>query len=212
MKPSQNRRVARWRNVLPRENVRGVGGYSRFVMLMRWSLPAAAAVLAILILIWPSFKADLVDLPSAAIGPREMLNPRYSGSSAHGEPFTVRAARAVQPGADMDVIDLLTLNAEMKGAEGVWTRLSADKGHYDRKKNTLDLTGAVHVTNHQGYDVITDVAHVFLKEGRAVGDKPVVGKGPMGKINALGFRVEDNGRTIIFTGRPKLDLEGKKKP
>ena len=43
-------------------------------------------------------------------------------------------------------------------------------------------------------------------KNRAWGDKPVIAHGPKGTIEASGFRVEDKGQTIIFTGKAKVLL------
>jgi len=187
-----------------------VARYTCFVLLMRRVLPISAVLLALAILIWPSFTPEIKKAPANENSALEMLNPRYSGTDAKGSPFTVVATKAVQPSTTVDIIDLVDLVAELKGQDGSWSRLSATNGHYDKAKNYLELSGHVRVQNQQGYDMTTEFAYADLKEGRAWGEKPVAGSGPMGKINANGFQLQDGGKTIIFTGRPDLTLEGQK--
>lgn len=186
-----------------------VARYTGFVVLMRRVLPVTAVLLALAILIWPSFQPEILSAPTTGNSALEMLNPRYTGTDAKGNPFRVVATKAVQPSTTVDIIDLIDLVAEVKGADGSWSRLSAALGHYDRGKNYLELSGSVRVQNQQGYDMTTEFAYADLAEGRAWGEKPVAGTGPMGKINANGFKLEDGGKTIIFTGRPDMILEDK---
>ena len=203
--------AAKWQRGGPqREAVAGVSRYSRFVGLMRWLLPAVAVALALMILAWPTLMDDLRDLPPAQVGRTEMLNPRYTGRNDSGYPFVMTATKAQQASESADIINLVGVDAKAEGAEGRWTRLKADTGVYNRVLNTVALSGNVNLTNREGYDIVSPSALLLLKEGRAEGNEVVTGKGPLGKINAKGFRVEDEGKTVVFIGRSRLDLKDKK--
>jgi lipopolysaccharide export system protein LptC len=47
---------------------------------------------------------------------------------------------------------------------------------------------------------------VNLKDKSAWGDKPVYAKGPKATVQSQGFKVVDNGQTVIFTGKAKVVL------
>lgn len=183
--------------------------YSRFVGLMRWALPAAVVVLLIMLFGWPSLTADLRDLPPTTMGQREMTNLRYSSQNAKGEPMVVTAARAVQVGEVADSIDLETVTARLDRQGGGWVTITSQTGRYEQKANHVILTGQVHLKDDEGYDVVTEKAEINLAEpAQAFGDQPVTGTGPKGRINANGFRITDEGKTVMFTGRATLNVPG----
>lgn len=183
--------------------------YSRFVGLMRWALPAAAAVLLVLLFGWPSFTADFRELPATTMGQREMTNLQYSSRNAKGEPMVVKAARALQVGEVVDNIDLEAVSARLDRTGGGWVTLEAKTGRYEQKANRVILTGQVHLVDHEGYDVVTESAEINLAEpAQAFGNNPVTGMGPRGRINANGFRITDDGKTVIFTGRATMTTSG----
>lgn len=187
--------------------------YSRFVSLMRWALPAAAAVLLVLLFGWPSLTSDLKDLPATTMGQREMTNLRYSGMNAKGEPMRVTAARAFQVGEVADSVDLETVSARLDRQGGGWVTLAAQTGRYEQKANRVILTGQVHLKDDQGYDVVTEKAEINLTEpAQAFGDQPVKGVGPKGTINANGFRITDDGKTVMMTGRASLTVPAQSVP
>ena len=45
-------------------------------------------------------------------------------------------------------------------------------------------------------------------EGGATGDRPVAAQGPFGTIVSEGFRLENRGQVVVFTGNAKAVLEG----
>ena len=50
----------------------------------------------------------------------------------------------------------------------------------------------------------TSRARVDLEKRIISGTEPVAGHGPLGELNATGFRVLDNGGTIVFGGPARL--------
>ena len=181
--------------------------YSRFVSLMRWALPAAAVVMLLMLFSWPNANGDPHSLPTTSAGEREITNLNYRGLNNKGEPMVVTAARAVQVGTVEDLIDLTTVTARLDRAGGGWVTLAAQTGRYDKKSNHVWLTGNVTLKDNGGYDLLTDKAEIDLNTpAQAWGDSKVTGRGPRGAINANGFRITDEGKTVVFTGRSRLIL------
>ncbi len=178
---------------------------------MRKALPLLAVLLGLLLVIWPAVKNGPRDLPPSSMGQREMTNLHYTGQNANGEPMDVTAQHAIQVGKLEDLIDLTTIVATLTRASGSTVTITADTGRYDQVKNHMTLTSNVHVLDGEGYDLVTDKAEIDLATpAKAWGDAPVSGTGPNGrKISAGGFRVTDAGKTVVFTGRGRLDLERK---
>jgi lipopolysaccharide export system protein LptC len=190
-----------------REQLEQASRYSRFVGLMRWALPAAAAVMLLLLFAWPNQLGAPRDLPQDSPSQREMTNPRYQGSNARGEPMTVTASRAVQVGSLEDVIDLTEVTARLERQGGGWVTLEAKNGQYLQKTNRVTLSGQVRLRDEAGYDILTDKAEIDLNTpAQAWGENKVTGRGPRGSINANGFRITDEGKTVMFTGRSRLVL------
>lgn len=186
--------------------------YSRFVHMMRRVLPLLAIALGALLLIWPSLQQDPRALPPTSMGIREMTNLRYTGQNSNGEPMVVTAAHAVQVGKLENTVDLTTVSATLTRQSGKTVTISADVGRYNQEKNHLTLTDNVHLVDDDGYDLTTSIAKIDLNTpAKAWGNAPVSGTGPKGKVNAQGFKVTDAGKTVLFTGRSRLDLNDTKK-
>ena len=189
----------------------GRNNYSLFVSSMKLLLPALAAGLVLLVIAWPQIMPDVsrsgLNWQKVARDHAKtlnMLNARYSGVDENNQPFNIAADLATQAPDNKDVVELQHPKADIRTTEGNMVGLSARLGHYDRKGETLDLSGAVKLTHDDGFNVVTETARVDLKEGSAAGDSPVAGDGPSGELQAEGFRLRERGQVIIFTGKSRL--------
>ena len=59
-----------------------------------------------------------------------------------------------------------------------------------------------------GTMLLTDEARVEMDAGTAEGDAPVAAQGGFGTLTAEGFRIQDRGAVVIFTGNAHAVLEG----
>ena len=193
--------------------LRSAKRHSRFVAFMRYILPVSALVLAVLLLSWPGTNGDVSSLPQTTMGQREMINLHYRGVNRNGEPLSITAARAVQSGDLEGIVDLFTISGTLQRTNGRAVTLSAAQGHYDYKKNHLVLEGDVRIVDDAGYDLLTPRAEVSLDSpAQAWGNAAVSGTGPGGQqVRADGFRITDEGRTIILSGRSQLVLPSARK-
>lgn len=187
--------------------------YSRFVAWMKLALPTAAMMLVLLVVVWPRIQSAVetigklprIDLSQAR--DLRMVNLHYSGRDKHNRPFTVTADSARQQSESDDLIELDGPKSDMTTASGSWLALNAYTGVYRPQSQLLDLFGNVEVFQDKGNEFVTDSAHIDMAKGNAEGNDPVEGHGPFGSIKAEGFRIEDQGDTIIFTGKTELMLE-----
>jgi lipopolysaccharide-assembly LptC-related protein len=85
--------------------------------------------------------------------------------------------------------------------------VTAATGIYQTQSRLLDLFGDVTLTHANGTRFVTQAAHLDLATETAGGHDPVAGRGPSGDITAEGFRILDQGDTIVFSGRSHLLLE-----
>jgi lipopolysaccharide export system protein LptC len=188
-------------------------GYSRFVALMKFLLPAIAVGLLLLVVAWPRLQPTVerlrlgipkIDLSEAS--DLRMVNARYSGVDKQSRPFTITADVARQISGKDDLLALEAPKADITLQSGAWLAVTADTGAYQSRAQLLDLFGRVNLFHDKGYEFRTDIAHVDMAAGSAEGDQPVEGQGVFGHVTAEGFRLLDRGQTIVFTGKSHLVL------
>jgi lipopolysaccharide export system protein LptC len=191
--------------------------YSRCVVLLKRLLPVIGVALLALVAIWPRLVPflDSVRFGFPVIDLREahelrMLNPRYAGVDRFNRPYVVTSAIGRQPPSRDDLMSLDRPRAEMTMHNGALVVVTAATAMYQSQAQLLDLFGDVNLVHQDGTRFVTTTAHVDVAADTAVGNDPVTGHGPSGDIAAQGFRVVDQGKTIVFTGRSDLLLKGTK--
>jgi len=189
------------------------GGYSRFVDLMRWLLPIIALVLIAVLVGWPGRDGGQgnLTLSFVSLGGKDeslrMISPRYVGTDSHGQPFVITADAATQDENDQDMITLDAVEADVTLEDGRWIVLQSPTGLYNRREETLHLGEWVNIYSDDGHLFNARDVQLDLAKGLASSGKPVHGQGPMGVIDAKGFRVLDGGKRTRFEGGVKLSIE-----
>ncbi len=210
MDAERERRLSRFQ---PRPRTQKVGaGYSRFVWVAKFVLPVVAVGILGVVALWPELEQQLPgsEAPQAAMEEEtavgEVLNPRFYSVNADDRPYSIVADEADQMASDAEVIDLDEPQAEMEmaGGEKIW--LDAEAGTYDQTDELIRLDGNVVLRHEDGTVFVTDAANVDIEEGLAWGDQAIDGEGPFGDVVAEGFRVFDEGATVVFTGQSRLIL------
>lgn len=206
----QTRRIS-WLD-RPRPSLKRIGTrYTRFVGMMKLVLPVTAGILMIMVVVWPQFR----ELPTGfRLGPAEIkidesggqnvVNARFTGTDSRNQPFTVTASALAQESTSSDTATLKNPKADVALQGGAWVVISAPRGSYRRKAQLLELDGGVTLFHDGGYEMRTGSATFRLAQGEAHGDDPVTGHGPLGLLNASGFRILDGGARILFTGKARL--------
>ncbi len=186
-------------------------GYSRFVSMMKLFLPTAALALIALIAAWPHLQPEdsRFRIGFAVLGAREtenpsMVNARYVGTDRDNQPFSITADLAKNLLMGTTAVELEMPKADIALKDGTWLVLTAEAGNYDRDTKMLNLAGAVNLFHDSGYEIRTPEAQIDLDKGTAQGDKAVEGHGPFGDLKAEGFRLENKGKLITFTGKARL--------
>ncbi|MDA1090909.1 MAG: LPS export ABC transporter periplasmic protein LptC [Proteobacteria bacterium] len=209
--PTRNENRGRATDMDLRAMPRGAKSYSRFVQMMKLLLPATAALLIILILVWPYLRTEDLRfrLSFAAVTANDsedpsMVNPRYLGFDKDNQAFAITADLARNLANKSTTVELEMPKADVTLKDGTWLVLTAKNGTFTQLKKTLDLEGAVNLFHDSGYEFQTSKANIDLEKGLAQGDKAIHGQGPFGEMNGEGFRLLDKGKTIVFTGKSKL--------
>lgn len=188
-------------------------GYSRFVALAKFVLPAIAAGLVLLVAVWPrlpslfsSLHLGITRLNLKEARDLRMVNARFNGVDKQNRPYVVTADVARQMPNQDDLISLESPKADMTLQSGAWLIVTAFTGIFQPQGQGLDLFGNVKLIDDRGMEFTTDSAHIDMGTNLAESHEPVEGQGAFGDIAAEGFRVLDHGATIIFSGKSKLHL------
>ncbi|MGP1397176.1 MAG: LPS export ABC transporter periplasmic protein LptC [Inquilinaceae bacterium] len=184
--------------------------YSRFVSLLKLILPMTAIAIMALVALWPTIQNELKPPPPAPViserTSSQLLGPRYVGTDERNQPITIVADSADQVGEDGEIVVLARPDAAITLEDGTELSLSARSGRYDRAGAGLYLNGGVNLRRDDGVSLVTEEAHVDLENRNAWGDLPVSGDGPFGEVSGEGFRIEDEGDTVILIGQSRLLL------
>jgi lipopolysaccharide export system protein LptC len=188
--------------------------YPRVVRVLRYALPAIAALMIGVVVAWPQLIGGGAGLIAPMLAPDQlegadvmrMNNPRYVGRTDDAEPIGVSAASAYLDPARPDRIHLERVAAEIARAGERDVQLLAGAGIYDRAAGDVDLSGGVELTTSDGYRFETPSVFLNLDGGRALGSEPIAGAGPSGTIAAERFEFEDGGERLRFMGRVRVTL------
>lgn len=187
-------------------------GYSRLIGMAKIVLPGAGLAILAVALLWQDIVPQAI---KGRIGPaiglealrqHEMSAPKFVGSDDKSRPYQVEAKSARLAHAKSDTVILEQPKASVTLESGNWVAVTSRDGEFNQKTRVISLIGDVYVFHDANYTFRTERATVDTEKKRAWGDKPVVATGPKGTIESKGFRIEDKGATIIFTGKTKVVL------
>jgi lipopolysaccharide export system protein LptC len=211
---SRTRYRARSFRVNPRETLHRAWRYSVFVSIMKGMLPIVAIGLGIAVLsyVWQPRDSSRPVVTVENVGRIEndlaMVNPELNGADKDGLPFTVTAATAVPESLGSTRILLKGVDAKIALKSGGTMYVTAAQGIADTEKRLLDVSGGIHVTTSDGYDVTTESASADLGVGTIRGDQPIKASGKLGTITARRFAINKATGQIRFTGNVRTLLYG----
>ncbi|MCU0838839.1 MAG: LPS export ABC transporter periplasmic protein LptC [Rhodospirillales bacterium] len=182
------------------------------VAVLKVALPLIAVATLTLVAFWSTLwpgterlrLRGAIAVADLAEGSDAVLDTTLTGFDAKGRPFQIEAAVVRNIGSQQKPMLLSAPRGELTLKGGGRLTITANDGRYDRHAEQVDLSGAVTLTDPSGYQMRSSVARIDLPSGEASGDKPVRVEGPLGTLNAEGFRVTDNGRVVNFTGRSRM--------
>lgn len=185
--------------------------YSRFVGAMKILLPLTAAALIGLVVAWPDeskdaagFRLSFANTIPGDPGAPGMSKARYIGTDTNNQPFVITADAVTPDIKNQDRFLLTALQADITFDNDSWISLMAPTGIYDRGEQILHLPGKVDIFSDQGFELHTTGAKVDLARSVAEGDQPVQATGPLGVLEANGFRIQQRDSRLFFTGGVKL--------
>ncbi len=198
-------RTARQRWALPGSN------HDRLVALLRVGLPVAIGVLFAFLVMAPltgggdvSFLLDKNKVEVA----HERLRiqaARYSGQDGKGEPFTLDAGQAVQKSSAEPIVQIKTLDATLKLADGPAT-VKANRGRYDMGTDKVAIVGPVRVDGPRGYRLDTHDAVLDLKTRKMASGGLATGTLPQGVFSADHLDADLDSQDVRLDGHARLRI------
>lgn len=177
--------------------------YTSIVNVSKYSLIGVAALLLIMVFLVPVLHGDdsgarlvFTNMESGNFIKPRMSNPHFQGMNKDGQPYTVTAEMAERQ--KNGEILLTALEADMTLSNGSWLAFNGKTGIFDAEANTLFLPEEVEIYHDAGYDMRTTRVIIDLDGAKARGDQLVKGQGPLGRLEASGFAVDNEAGRIIF--------------
>jgi lipopolysaccharide export system protein LptC len=202
------------------QDIHALKGRTRIVGGLKYSLPGFALMALFILIGWPHFKkwyhADQPTLaqtvtptiPALAKGRGAATYPEYRGTDTKNQPYIITADHGVEVSANE--IDLSNPKITLNLKSGEEVTLASTSGTLNKETNKMHLMGNVTLTHSQGYILRTPQAWVDCNQGSAYGNDPIAGEGPMGALQANGFRLTHRGKRVSFIGGMQLILMASK--
>ena len=187
------------------------GSHDRLVRWLAILLPAGiGAVLAVMVVapLFPRGEISfLLDRNKVATTEERLRvnNALYRGADSRGRPFSLTASSAVQQSGKVPVVEMNELSAKILLKDGP-AELTAGKGHFDVDRNVVTVPGSIDLHAADGYSLSTNNIAVDLKQQTFSGNGGVSGTVPTGTFQAGRMDVDLENRTIVLSGRAKLQM------
>ena len=195
--------------------------YSRFVAWAKILLPLfALAVLSTLFLF--SHRIDPTrSIPYSKVEVDELArqerigSPRYSGVAGDGTSLSISAGMVRPDKALPGRVLGEDLRAEIETPEGLRLDVTASSGEIDEKARIARLAGDVKIRASNGYEMVTDAFSAGLETGEARSEGPVLGEGPLGRLEAGRMEIApatngNAGHVLVFKDGVKLIYDPQK--
>jgi len=186
--------------------------HTRFVGVMRRTLPVAASVLILAVLIYALMprQSDKITMVYQRLGHIEndltMMKPRLTGTDEKGDPFVITAERAIQDPRDPHRARLVNIEADITIENRQWINAMAGRGLIDVDTGALNVTDDISVFSDSGYELHTSRGNIDLHRGTFDGPRPVRGQGPLGNFSADRFEIDRARRMIFLNGNVRMTM------
>jgi lipopolysaccharide export system protein LptC len=182
-------------------------GYSRFVRIMKITLPLIAFSLVVLVVVYSSLGRDTQNFKIAyeqrggGDDDHQLVKPRLTGTDGKGQPFTVTARAATQAPGKSQKMNFENVVGDITMQDKSWLALEATRGLMDGEAKTLDLYDTINIFTDKGYECHTVTARYDFGAGVLQGSNPINCQGPLGIITAKSFEgLKEAGRMTFLGG------------
>lgn len=172
------------------------------IRALRRVLPAVMALIALVLVGLVTLSALQAPRPVKSDDPIiRMVGARFQGRVEDGRSFLIGAREAARDEREPHRVSLVEPIMVVGAETATPRRLMAKTGVYDERTQLLRLTGEVRIDDGLGNRVATNDTTIDTRTGLAVGQKGIVGDGPVGQVSADSYTVKDKGDRIEFRGR-----------
>jgi lipopolysaccharide export system protein LptC len=132
------------------------GSFDRLIGVLRVALPAGVGALAAILIISPATDRNefsfLLDRNTVEKSPERLKveSALYRGQDKDGFPFTLRGESAIQKTSSVQVVELSGLLASFS-IKGKPAEVSAQRGAFDMRANTVRVRGPMQFSSDSGY-------------------------------------------------------------
>lgn len=196
---------------------------TKLLSQVRFLLNALAVILVCVIFFWPTIKnantnpaqsneqttIDLDPVVKNLTQPNiknQIISPHYTGWGNKGQFLSIQAQKTFQENNSQNY-NLENLNMSINLENGKTIKIRCITGYLNAIDKTLTLNKNVHIRHSGGYKIDTSHAIVYYEKALLIGKHPVSGIGPQGKIQAKGFRIENNGDKVILEGQSHVEID-----
>lgn len=187
------------------------GSHDRMVRFLAKALPAGIGLIAAVMILAPLAPRGeisfLLDRNKVAIA-RERVhvdNAMYRGQDSRGRPFAVMAQSAAQERAEVPIVQMTGLKAQIELADGP-AEISASDGTYNYDSELVTVAGQVIVSAPNGYRMQSNGVSIDLKTRRVVGSGGIAGAIPAGTFSANRIIADLEERIVTLDGNARLRM------
>ena len=184
--------------------------HSRTVQFLKLALPVAA------MLIGGCFAAySFISVPGSVSfditesaytdGKLVMSNPKLDGFTKDSRPYSMTATRALQHVDNSGIVDLEGIDARLPVSDKDFATIGAERGVYDREKDTLDIHKRDHRQDHRRDDGAAQIGVSRDRQGQYDDQGSGRHQDEQLKIVADAMSVLENGKVLIFERRVKVN-------
>lgn len=183
---------------------------SRKISRLRLIFPGLIVGLILVMIVWIIVQSVInsMNVYTTTGEDIRMTNPFYTDRSRNGERYEMRGLEAVRKGRNSPIVTLTAPRLEIRSENSRPSALEGAAGVYDDTKRRFTLNKDVTLNSGNGLSLRTQAADVDLQNAVITGNTPVEGRWQTGVVNAQAFRVEQNGRKVVFYGKPGQQVTG----
>lgn len=183
------------------------------VRFLKTTLPVAATVALVVYggLVWlivgqrpKNFDPGTMRIDSENV---TMENPKYDGFGKDGTRYQFRAVTAITDIKMSGAIRLNSIDGDLVQQTGALTKIQANWGTFDQKKNELELYEKIDIDSSTGMKARLTRATVYTKENRVISSEPVVASMPTGSVRARTMNLDSKARRVSFKDAVEVHLK-----
>lgn len=187
--------------------------HSRMVRILRLMLPICALATLGLYFLSSKISISIGDM-QASVGDVQlsrdslrMINPKLEGVTQDDGAYELTADYAEQEVGNMQTLRLHVVKAELSQPKDAWSKLTAPKGTFDSKKESLELYGGINISTSTGMTAKLERADIDLKTQVISSKVPVEVEATEGTLTAQTLEIKTTQKRILFSGDVRVHID-----